>query len=221
MNSIKLFEWFFVNKVFCLTYFFCSILLSYYTNNSFKSIICILTMIIAPLHGYLIHVISHKYNFNDIFYKKYHQHLDPLTKNVLFGIVSYFDFHDKVHHSDNSKKIFYILIEAFQNFQTQTLNLLLFNFLIFNNVLDNSIILLWGLTYVTLHLINFNIYESKNHIRHHENPKINYELYIFDIIFGTVEENATIEGMNLISINVVIIALLILIIYKKTVFYIK
>jgi len=161
-------------------------------------------------------MVSHNISFYDLMYVPAEKYLHPFFKYILRKLVFLADFHDIIHHDSNiNKKPINLVIEGLQNIYTQGLFLMLINFVFFNNILNNYIILMWGLTYTTLHLINFNIYVSKNHEKHHENPQINFELYLFDILFNTIDEDVDyVEDMNILSVNVTLITILLLIYIK-------
>ena len=220
MNYKLLKSWIFLNKYFLIIYVGCCVFLSLYKTKSsqvlFNLLVGLFTMIITSLTGYFVHMVSHNISFYDLMYVPAEKYLHPLFKYILRKLVFFADFHDIIHHDSNiNKKPINLVIEGLQNIYTQGLFLMLINFVFFNNILNNYIILMWGLTYTTLHLINFNIYVSKNHEKHHENPQINFELYLFDILFNTIDEDVDyVEDMNILSVNVTLITILLLIYIK-------
>ena len=93
---------------------------------------------------------------------------------------------------------------------------------------NNIIIIFWGLIYATVHIINYNIIESKEHISHHnrdlsknkaynkENNKVyNYGIDILDILFDTKYENDnSVENINHYAYNCIILLVIIIFIDK-------
>lgn len=214
-------KWVKYNSPFLITYFGASIYLSIkfgsiYFSRCENIAIGLLSMIIAPYLGYIVHVFSHMYNYKDVFNKALPFTLFPLSQTL--NMFSYIlDFHDKIHHNKNiNKKIHYIFLEALQNFMFQAGNLAIFNMLILENSLNNYVIMLWGFVYLTLHLINFQFVLHETHELHHENKFTNYEPYIFDIIHNTTNENLnTMETLNHGAINITVFVILIVFTKKK------
>ena len=145
-----------------------------------------------------------KHNFvQNKFFKKYYS---------LF--VSLIEFHSVTHHeSNNNKTSINILKEACNNLFFQGFGLYLFAIII--KKLDINIFLLWALLYTSIHLINYNLVPSKEHMNHHKDPDTNYGIEIYDILFDTKNKNdVSVEDYNHYSINLIIITLIYIILTK-------
>ena len=75
-------------------------------------------------------------------------------------------------------------MEFIQNFVSQGLFPIIAIFL--SKFVNYWIFILWGLTYATVHIINFNIFTSKVHEQHHLNDSTNYGMELYDIIFNNI-----------------------------------
>lgn len=182
-------------------------------NTATNLITGCVTMLIVPFVGYLTHMLSHQIMYEQIVYNNVDfERLPACIRIVLYLLVLIFDFHHNIHHDQKeSSKTIYIVIEAIQNVFFQAGIVMLVNMYIFNNVLNNSIVMLWGMVYVSMHLINFTFYDERNHKIHHEDSNVNYEPFIFDIIFGTIpKKEIRIESFWHVSFNIVLCTLAII-----------
>ena len=205
----SLYKSIYINYKFYFTVLVCATILFFEKYNK-KSLVSIIFSIIAiSCSGYFIHLISHKINLtklvdnSNIIFK----HI-PYIKYILKYLVEYFDFHSIIHH-DNSKNknINNIIYEFLNNFCMQGLNIFIVIKIL--KYIDERICFIWGLTYASIHNINYLLYNSKVHIDHHLNPNTNYGIDIFDIIFGTKSNWDDIEDINHYSYNIIIITIII------------
>jgi hypothetical protein len=127
------------------------------------------------------------------------------------------DFHDEIHHDTSiNKKVHNIIFEFIFNFYTQAGAFLIVMY--FVKKLNYYSVILWGLIYPTIHLINYDIIKCQVHMNHHLDKHTNYGIDIWDIMFNTKYQgdNTDIENINHYSINVVIIsAILVYVINNK------
>lgn len=223
---IKAVEWLRINIPFLFTYFSATIVLSLlHCQGCFESVYVniamgLLTSVVAPYIGFLVHMVAHLFNFKRELYDRFGESSNCVVRMYLKYLSYYLDFHNKIHHSSKlGKQWLYIVLEAIQNFQFQAMFFILLNVLVLRNVFNNSIIGLWGLLYVTMHLINFSLYKYNNHENHHKNRLTNFEPYIFDIIHGTTFEGADAETSkepwHFAIVNVVILTALIVLVRKQ------
>lgn len=120
------------------------------------------------------------------------------------------DFHDEIHHDTSiNKQTHNIIYEFIFNFYTQAGAFLIFMYFIKN--MSYYSVILWGLMYPTIHLINYDIIKCKVHQKHHWDKHTNYGIDVWDILFNTKYEgdNSDIEDINHYSINVIIITAII------------
>ena len=124
------------------------------------------------------------------------------------------DFHRKTHHNtDENKKYKNLIIEFIENFTTQGLIPIFVIFL--SKFVNYWIFILWGLTYATIHIFNYNIYHCKIHEQHHINSNSNLGIDLYDILFNS-KFNNEIENINHYLFNYLIIGLFIYILnFKK------
>lgn len=214
-------QWVKINLSFLLTYFVAAAALSLSFGRFVSPIANLLsgliTAMVAPYVGFLVHMLSHKVDYMRTIYNRFESHVNPVLRTLLYWLSWYLDFHDDVHHCpEESKRWYNVMFEAVQNFQFQALFLLCVNTAI-GRPLNNHVIVMWGLFYVTIHLINFSVCEHKTHELHHVDRFTNYEPYIFDILHGTTfhDDPVMIESLNTTAINVVVVSAVIVLV-KKT-----
>jgi hypothetical protein len=196
-NVVKSLE---LNYIFYATAIVCLILLSYCKN--INVIWAILTFIIMSFLGYITHIISHSINF-----KYYYTKLNA-PNPVLKYIVDVLDFHADTHHDSTiNKQVSNSIHEFIGNFITQAGIILICKF--FLTHFDTSIIILWGLIYSTVHMINYTIVENDTHKKHHMNKYTNYGLDIYDILFNT-KYDSVIDDINHYSINMILLTFIII-----------
>jgi hypothetical protein len=206
-----------INYIFYISIFICLYTISYYGKTNL--IWSIITFIIVSFLGYIAHFASHFIDF-----RYYYNKLDiclnnSITKNktlnsILNFIVEILDFHDKVHHDSSINKYSHNIINEFiGNFITQAGIFLIFKYLMTN--LNYSVIILWGLMYSTIHIINYDIIKNPIHIKHHLDKNTNYGMDIWDIIFNTKykNDNNDIENINHYSINTILLTCIIIFFY--------
>lgn len=171
-----------------------------YTRN-------IITLIIASLLQYLLHLVAHKYSAKDVIMK----FIDKDTfitkpnfiKKILISYGDFADFHIDVHHNiEINKRFENQIFEFFHNFFTQGVSIYLLMYLI--RYLNPPIALIWGFGYATIHIINYQFVDHTEHIQHHENPETNYGHDIWDILFNTKYDDSC-ENYNHTVINCLII----------------
>ncbi len=199
----------YINYKFYISLIICTTILFFekYNKKSFLSII--FSIIYISCSGYFIHLISHKINLtklvenSNIIFKDI-----PYIKYILNLILKYFDFHSNIHHDNNINKNFNnIIYEFLNNFSMQGLNIFIVIKVL--KYLDERVCFIWGLTYASIHNINYLLHNSKVHMDHHLNTDTNYGIDIFDIIFGTKSNWNDIENINHYSYNIIIITIII------------
>ena len=247
-----------VNYIFWIIFLICIIYLSinYGDENStnfIKIISGLLTMFICMVFGWAVHKMAHSIDYTNLFNFIYYKYLSflPSWYKKIFDVLTYYaDFHSKVHHNPKVNKIWYNEVTEFiQNIIINILgplyvsNIVKFKIAIFSSYLipNNIIIIFWGLIYATVHIINYNIIKSEEHILHHksdlskygaynkENNKIyNYGIDVLDILFDTkYKNNNSVENINHYAYNCIILVILIILFDKfyivdyKIVNYIK
>ena len=207
-----------INYIFYITTLVCLAVISYYSGDNF--IWSVITLIVVSFLGYITHYISHSVNVTKFY--------DSLNNDNYFTnnkMVHYFikfickcaDFHDEIHHDTSiNKKVHNVIFEFIFNFYTQAGAFLLIMY--FVKKLNYYSVILWGLIYPTIHLINYDIIKCQVHMNHHLDKHTNYGIDIWDIMFNTKYQgdNTDIENINHYSINVVIIsAILVYVINNK------
>ena len=192
----------------------CILGLSYVSDTAFVKLLA--TFIAISCIGYISHVGSHMDFAKDM--------MDNLKQNIGYGQINnykwiswicnksidFYDFHDTVHHDVNvNKKWYNILTEFIGNFWFQAGTTLALKFIL--HYMDTSMIVIWGLSYATVHNINYVLFPSHVHMKHHSNKHTNYGMDIWDIIFNTkYEEDLTdIEDINHYIINFFICTIII------------
>ena len=205
------------NYIFYIVSGICSLLIYYFESKKInfdffkKCVLGIITLYIAGLIGYLIHIMGHNFIITDYLNNTNNILKEiPILNKIIYFIAYFLDFHDKIHHNTGiNKEDNNLIIEFIMNFITQGLAFyLLIKFL---KYIDEKFAILWGLAYSTVHLINYNLKTPQAHIEHHIDQYKNYGMDIFDIIFGTKYNLNTIENYNHYSINFIIITCIIII----------
>jgi hypothetical protein len=207
-----------INYIFYITTLICLAVICYYSGGNF--IWSIVTFIVVSFLGYITHYISHSVNVTKFY--------DSLNNDNYFTnnkIVHYFiklmckcaDFHDEIHHNTSiNKKVHNVIFEFIFNFYTQAGAFLAIMY--FVKKLNYYSVILWGLIYPTIHLINYDIIKCQVHMKHHLDKHTNYGIDIWDIMFNTKYQgdNTDIENINHYSINVIVIsAILVYVINNK------
>ena len=202
-NSTELFKCFKMNYIFFIIVILCIYILNYFNKTRYSYITSLSSFILAVLIGWFVHFISHAFDFEEIyentdiwifkFLKSY-----PTLDNIIHNTILYtFDFHDKIHHDSKiNKQPLNVIIETLQNILTQG-GLLILLSLITDINLDRTAIVLWGLMYATVHNFNYFLVGNSQHRNHHIDPKTNYALDVFDIMFDTKYDLNNIENLNL------------------------
>ena len=209
-TSIPIIQTFRVNYIFYISSLICLAAISYYSNTNY--IWSIITLISVSFLGYLTHYVSHSFKVTDIY--KNLNNGNYITKNkivhhFLMLICKCADFHDEIHHDTTINKTFTnIAFEFLFNFYTQAGALLVIMYLLKN--MSYYPVILWGLMYPTVHLINYDIIKCKVHQKHHFDKHTNYGIDIWDILFNTKYQgdNSDIEDINHYSINIIAITAL-------------
>jgi hypothetical protein len=190
-------------------------------HNIFENLmIGFLSIFFAMIAGHYTHVISHRYNYTQIYVNicqsnnKIFRLLPKCIHYIILKLLWFSDFHDIIHHDSNINHTFLnLLIEFCLNIYSQSIGWILFFKCIGFTKLNNAIILSWGLFYATTHIINYNIIHPDTHVQHHLNKYINYSYDFINIILG-IKQDDEIENMNHASINVICTMLFILAIYS-------
>ena len=197
-----------------------SVLYGGFSRMSHNILSGVVTMVLAPFVGYVVHVGSHRYDFKRELYDRFESVSNPLQLMCINLLSSYLNFHNNIHHDHTkSDQWVFFWIEAMQNIHFQAIGLIVINLIALNRVLNNSVIALWGLVYTTMHLINFPIFTSETHEQHHVDRYTNYGPHVFDIVFDTASpvtntiHNINNDTYNNGAINVVAVTVLI-ILYK-------
>jgi hypothetical protein len=222
-------EWLRVNALVLSVYVSASLLLSVIMYPTFNSIAAnvlsgVATAVVAPYVGYLTHLVSHRIEFGR-YVRKITWVATPFD-TLLHWVTVYLDFHRKVHHDDTiGKRWMWKIVEAMHNVQCVALNLIVINVFVLRRILNNDVIVLWGLLYATMHAINFSMYRYYTHENHHANTMTNYEPYVFDILHGTAYECdderqlMRVDNLNNGAINVVFLTALIIFVKNKHTYY--
>jgi len=216
-NSNELYDCFKMNYIFIITVIFCIYTVNYFNKNQFSFINSLSSFILAIFIGWIVHFISHAFDFEELYDKtdiwifkfiKSRPMLDSTIRKVMLYTV---DFHDKIHHNSKiNKQPLNVIIETLQNILTQGGFLILVSLMTHIN-LDRTAIMLWGLMYATVHNINYFLVGNSQHKNHHIDPKTNYALDVFDIMFDTKYDLNNIENLNFNwGFNMIILTFLII-----------
>ena len=165
--------------------------------------------------GHVSHRISHHLNFTDTYNKFKKSNINPCMDNFLLKTCKVLDFHSTTHHdSAINKQPENILYEFLNNMLAQGgFFILIVTFV--NYFIDFRVILMWMLAYATNHNINYLFLKPSTHRDHHLDGNTNYGIDLADILFDTKYDLDDVETHNHISINLILITLLIIYIYKK------
>ena len=202
-----------MNYIFYITSVVCILGLSYVSNVS--AIQMFVTFIFVSWFGYVAHAMAHLDCIREMVAQMLrHFNIGQGSTGWLDYIatksIRFYEFHEDVHHDTNvNKRWFNVCIEAAGNFGFQAGFLLAMKYML--QYLDTSILVLWGIGYATVHNINYNLYPSPAHMKHHINKHTNYGIDIWDIMFGTKYQDdlTDIENINHYSINMIVLTLLI------------
>lgn len=216
-NSNKLYECFKINYIFIIIVIFCIYALNYFNKEQYYYITSLSSFILAILIGWIVHFISHAFDFEELYdttdiwiFKFFRSQpmLDITIRKIMLYTV---DFHDKIHHDSKINKTpLNVINEIFQNILTQGGILILLSLMTHINM-DRTAIMLWGLMYATVHNINYLLVGNSQHINHHIDPKTNYALDVFDIMFDTKYDLNNIENLNFNwGFNMIILTFLII-----------
>ena len=225
----KVIKSFKINKYFWTLMIIATVILSikygHGKNSLIKIIAGCLSFIFASLLGYFVHYIAHKVDYTKLyndFKENYtlHNNIPVYLDKLLYFMAYISDFHDKQHHdSDINTKWNNILIEGIENiFMEGGFLVILSRILGFgiqtrwgSIILNYPIIILWGLLYTTVHLINYKLVDNP-HKNHHKNYTTNYGIDTLDILFDTKYDDNNIEDMNHGGFNIIILLVLIILI---------
>jgi hypothetical protein len=192
-----------------------SIVILYKAVKNTKSIINIfLSFILVSVHGYTAHYIGHKINFVNWFNNSNNILKEYTLTNTIFNyIAKILDFHNNIHHdTDINKKPINIINEFLNNFITQ--GFFPFLLILILKSIDLRVCFVWGLSYATVHNINYLYLMPKTHIDHHKDSNKNLGIDIWDIIFGTKYDWNDIEDVNHYAINFILCSIIVILIHK-------
>jgi len=211
-NFNQIFESIKRNYIFYIVFIVCMVYLSTYTKASiFKTIF---SFIAISFIGYLSHIISHFVEHFNILHR-----IDTKLNNIvtepgnlvtyiISKILKFYCFHDNIHHDTTiNKQSTNIVLEFIGNLWFQGGLILACKYML--NYMDNSTIIVWSLLYATVHNINYVIYPSQVHIKHHLDKFTNYGIDIWDIIFNTKSIGDEPEYINHYAINCIICTLIV------------
>ena len=212
MNKDLLYENLTINLPFYIVLFICLFIISSVKKNNFY--ITVASFIFITFIGYVVHIFSHIIDFNLLLNYKHKFIQNKHFKFFYKLFIKVIEFHSVTHHTtENNKTPLNIVKEACNNLLFQGVGLYLIAVVI--KKMDISVFLIWAILYTTIHLINYNLVPCKEHMNHHKDPETNYGIEIYDILFDTKHKNdISVENYNHYSINLIIITILYLIIYK-------
>ena len=169
---------------------------------------------LISLHGYFAHYLGHKINFTNWF-NNINNILKEITiTNKIFSFIAkILDFHDDIHHNtDINKKPINIINEFLTNFISKEV----FPFIIIKilTLIDLRVCFVWGLSYATVHNINYLYLMPQTHSDHHKDKHSNLGMDIWDIIFGTKYNWDDIEDVNHYAVNFILSSIVIILIHK-------
>lgn len=207
-KSISINKYYFLSLLISIFFLFLKQKTTSYSKNVLLINNLVLSYIFMIIWGWYVHFISHNFNVTDLYKYLLKNNNKNWLDNVCLFLFKYtIDFHDIVHHDTNiNKQYLFLIIELFQNFLTQGFILFVFGI---DKLINKYIILLWCLTYTSVHLFNYNLSFIKHcHKDHHTNSKTNYGIDYMDIIMGTKFNYLDIENINHYGINILIITFL-------------
>jgi hypothetical protein len=119
-------------------------------------------------------------------------------------------YHTAFHHS-NPKVITSKTLELAVETVGELLSFIgvpmLFQYVFSFQLIHPLIIVFISLVYVSVHIINYSIFGSETHSRHHKDPSVNFGPDFYDHLFGT-NYDSTCENMLPMYINIVVITVL-------------
>jgi hypothetical protein len=218
-----------LNYIIWFSLIICAIILSVQSKDSIfyniKNILCGITyLIISMTFGYYIHNLSHTCS-GTLFYKDLLKHFYNRNKDqysnwnkFVMNYLKYtFDFHSVVHHNSKiNKQLIFVIGEILINWLMEGGYIILMAYYFGWNI-NTNVFWLWGLSYATVHNINYNLYPPECHEEHHKNPNTNFGIDTLDVIFGTKYDYECLENFNHASINVFLITALILYLRYKNI----
>ena len=182
----------------------------------FNIVLGFISIAYSLIMGYYVHVISHKYNFQQPL-ENFAQRkgMPTLIKKIIQGGSYLFHFHDHIHHNSSINREWYnIAIEFMQNLQGEGMALIfLLKMLNVNLYINQAICFAWAWLYATVHNINYAISPSITHVQHHLNKHTNYGFDLADILFRT-KYDMNPERINHASINMFLIMIFMLFIHQ-------
>jgi hypothetical protein len=222
------------NARFWLTFLaaiiFCTLLQRNNGNYDTKFAMTIISVITAAVLGWYAHLTSHSFDFTETY--EYILKHSPILQTITIHIpyidsffrtsCNSFDFHHKIHHDSTVNRQFLnLLTEFIQNVVTQGGGVAI----ILNNVslnihetarFNSAVMVMYGLLYATVHIINYNISPSLCHQQHHQ---VGYEcsnlgIDFLDVVFDNKYDITCIEDVNHYAINVSVICLGLYMIHK-------
>ena len=209
LKSLTTNKWFYLTLFVCFSMFKLHDVIGPSKSSSSSYIGFTFSFIFILIFGHITHRLSHNLVFTEVYnnHKKcnINAHVDWFISNVC----AFLDFHRVTHHdSCVNKTPINIFYEFMMNFLTQGGIFIIFVWFC-NRCIDMRVILLWALMYATAHNINYAIIKPTVHKDHHLHDDTNYGLDIADIIFDTKHDLNDIEDHNHMSINLLIIAAII------------
>jgi hypothetical protein len=185
-----------------------------YKNKKGSSFIkTFISLYFIGFFGYTIHAIFHSLCFTELFHKYNIFTENKFFNNCMLKVTSVFDFHRNIHHDTSiNKQPTNIVYEFLNNFLFQ--GIVPYLLIEFCKRVDIRVCFVWGLTYASVHNINYYYLKPKTHIQHHIDCHKNYGIDIFDIVFGTKYDTNEIENMNHMGINLIICAFIIVYLNK-------
>ena len=204
-----------VNKWFYFSLILCFYMFKQSNPEKTSYITLVFSYIFIMIAGHVSHRISHHLNFTDIYNKFKKNNINPCMDNILSKTCKVLDFHSTTHHdSEINKQPVNILYEFLNNMLAQGgFFIIIVTFV--NYFIDFRVILMWMLAYATNHNINYLFLKPSTHRDHHLDGNTNYGIDLADILFDTKYDLDDVETHNHISINLILITLLIIYIYKK------
>jgi hypothetical protein len=119
-------------------------------------------------------------------------------------------YHTAFHHS-NPKVIKSRCLELIVETVGELISFIgvpmLFQYVFSFQLIHPLIIVFTTLVYVSVHIVNYSIFGSETHSRHHKNPEVNFGPDFYDHLFGT-NYDSTHENMLPMYINIVVICIL-------------
>ena len=204
-----------VNKWFYFSLILCFYMFKQSNPEKTSYITLVFSYIFIMIAGHVSHRISHHLNFTDIYNKFKKNNINPCMDNILSKTCKVLDFHSTTHHdSEINKQPVNILYEFLNNMLAQGgFFIIIVTFV--NYFIDFRVILMWMLAYATNHNINYLFLKPSTHRDHHLDGNTNYGIDFADILFDTKYDLDDVENHNHISINLILVTLVIIYIYKK------